>query len=79
MDKINAVRTVDGRAAVFLRLARLVVVAAVRGERTIEHSIWMELPLWIPPASKASDLGSIYYWVLRGGTRVSSLVGPSDL
>jgi len=62
MDKINAVRTVDGHAAVFLRFgqAGYVVVAAVGGERTIEHSIWMELPLWIPPASKATDLGSIY-------------------
>jgi hypothetical protein len=50
MDKINAVRTVDGRSAVFLRFgqAGYVVVAAVGGERTIEHSIWMELPLWIP-------------------------------
>jgi hypothetical protein len=60
MDKINAVRTVDGRAAVFLRFgqAGYVVVAAGGGERTIEHSIWMELPLWIPPALKATDLGS---------------------
>ena len=63
MDKINAVRTVDGRAAVFLRFGKAgyVVVAAAGGERTIEHSTWMKLPLWMPPpTSKATDLGSIY-------------------
>jgi hypothetical protein len=60
MDKINAVRTVDGRAAVFLRFgqAGYVVVAAVDGERTIERSIWMELPLWTPPTPK--DICTIY-------------------
>jgi hypothetical protein len=54
MDKINAVRTVDGRAAVFLRFgqAGYVVVAAVDGERTIERSTWMELPVWNPTAPK---------------------------
>jgi uncharacterized protein (DUF983 family) len=62
MDRINAVRTVDGNAAVFLRYGQVgyVVVAAVGGERTIERSIWLELPLWIPPASKANDPQSIF-------------------
>lgn len=62
MDKISAVRTADGRAAVFLRFgqAGCVVVAAVGGERTIEHSSWTELPLWNPPAPKAIDPQSIY-------------------
>jgi hypothetical protein len=60
MDKINAARTVDGCAAVFLRFgqAGYVVVAAVGGERIIEHSIWMGLPLWIPSTSK-DDRSSI--------------------
>jgi hypothetical protein len=27
-------------------------VAAVGGERTIEHAAWLELPLWTPPTQK---------------------------
>jgi hypothetical protein len=54
MDRIDAVRTVDGQAAVFLRYgpAGYVVVAAVGGERTIEHAAWLKLPLWTPPTQK---------------------------
>jgi hypothetical protein len=62
MDRIDAVRTVDGQAAVFLRYgqAGYVVVAAVGGERTIQHAVWLELPLWTPPAPKPVNLGSSF-------------------
>ena len=55
MDRIDAVRTIDGRAAVFLRYgpAGQVVVSAVGGERTIEYTAWLKLPLWAPRAPKA--------------------------
>jgi hypothetical protein len=54
MDRIDAARTVDGQAAIFLRYgpAGSVVVAAVGGERTIEHATWLKLPLWTPPTQK---------------------------
>lgn len=54
MDRIDAARTVDGQAAIFLRYgpAGSVVVAAGGGGRTIEHATWLKLPLWAPPTQK---------------------------
>jgi hypothetical protein len=58
MDRIDAVRTVDGQAAVFLRYgpAGYVVVAAVGGERAIDHAVWLRLPLWIPSVQRPIGL-----------------------
>jgi hypothetical protein len=50
MDKLETARTVDGRAAVFLRFGvpGYVVIAALGGERIIEHKAWVQLPPWQP-------------------------------
>jgi hypothetical protein len=50
MDRIDALRNIDGRAAVFLRYgkAEYVVIGIDGGERTITRRDWMALPLWSP-------------------------------
>jgi hypothetical protein len=55
MDRIDALRNIDGRPAVFLRYgnAAYVVIGIDGGERTIERSHWMALPLWVPVPPKA--------------------------
>ncbi|KJC57805.1 hypothetical protein UP10_26750 [Bradyrhizobium sp. LTSPM299] len=55
MDRLNAVRTVDKHAAMFLRFGApgYLVIAAVGGERTIEHEAWLQLPLWQPGQADA--------------------------
>ncbi|WP_156180788.1 hypothetical protein [Bradyrhizobium sp. LTSPM299] len=65
MDKLDAVRTYNGRAAVFPRFGApgYVVIAALGGEVTIEHEAWMQLPLWRPTPVDARrqvvDLGQL--------------------
>jgi hypothetical protein len=50
MDRIDALRNIDGRAAVFLRYgdAEYVVIGIHGAERTIARSEWLALPLWRP-------------------------------
>jgi hypothetical protein len=62
MDRIDAARTIDGQAAVFLRYgpAGYVVVAAVGGERTIEHAARVALLFGCRLLQKPIDLGSSF-------------------
>jgi hypothetical protein len=55
MDRIDALRNIDGQPAVFLRYgnAGYVVIGIGGREQTIERSNWLALPPWIPPPPKA--------------------------
>jgi hypothetical protein len=50
MDKIDALRSIDGQAAVFLRfgIAGHLIIGIQGTEREIERAAWFDLPLWIP-------------------------------
>jgi hypothetical protein len=53
MDRIDALRNIDGRAAVFLRYGKAgyLVIGVDGAERMIARSDWLALPLWtaVPP------------------------------
>jgi len=54
MDRIDALRNIDGQPAVFLRYgnAGYVVIGVDGREQTIERSDWLALPPWIPVPPK---------------------------
>ncbi len=47
MDKINALRSIDGRVAVFLRFGNAghLIIGIQGTEREIERAAWFDLPL----------------------------------
>jgi hypothetical protein len=54
MDRIDALRNIGDQPAVFLRFGKAdnVVISHDGSEREIKRSLWLALPLWIPPPGK---------------------------
>jgi hypothetical protein len=57
MDRVDALRNIGGRAAVFLRYGKAgeIVIGVDGAERSLERSKWLALALWTPVPRKAQS------------------------